>query len=68
VKICKQCGAAVKDPKRHKQWHKQNGPVPGPPGPPGPMGISGPVGAAEPRGDAEVKGVRSILRKRPKRP
>lgn len=41
-KVCHECGAVLKHPKRHRRWHRNNRPVPGPQGPPGPMGISEP--------------------------
>ena len=41
VKTCKTCGALVKKPQRHKNWHKMTRPIPGPPGPVGPQGVAG---------------------------
>lgn len=38
---CKECGALVIKPRKHRKWHKRNRPIPGPPGPTGPQGMKG---------------------------
>jgi hypothetical protein len=51
VAVCKECGALVQKPKRHKRWHKYRLAIPGPPGPMGPAGMTGERGPEGPKGN-----------------
>ena len=65
-KVCQECGAVIKKPKKHQRWHRDRQYIPGPPGPAGIMGPKGDPGESS-LGHNPIDTIISMLRDQAKK-